>query len=49
MRKVQHHVASTYFVLTGYRHCSELGRIVLNRRIPMGLVILECDVNVLIG
>jgi len=37
-----------YFVLTRYRHCSELGRLVLNTCIPVGLFTLAFgSVNVL--
>ena len=32
---------TTYFELIGHRHCSELGRLVLNACIPLGLFILE--------
>jgi len=37
MSKVQRYVTSTYFILIGYRHCSELGRVVLNTCVPKGL------------
>ena len=36
MRTVHRHSTPTYFVLTGSKHCSELGRLVLNTCIQMG-------------
>jgi len=48
--QVKRHDTPTYFVLFGCRHCSELGRIVLNTCIPVELFMQEfansslCDV-----
>jgi len=36
-------VVTTYFVLTGHRHCSELGRLVLNMCVPVELLTLEFE------
>jgi len=56
MLEVQRVSVSSYFVLIGYRHYSELGCLVLNTCILMGLFTLSefansslCDVNTPIG
>ena len=48
MLTAQHHVTSTYFTLTGYRH-GELGRIVLNTYIPRTVRISVQDASTLSG
>jgi len=48
-RDYNKHTSTSYSFATGYRCCSELGRVVLNTCIPTELFTLEfaCDVNVL--
>jgi len=45
MRAAQCVSVKTYFVLVGYRHCSELGRLVLNTSFPLVLFSVHVEVR----